>query len=221
MTSFRNKDYPDETSVEVKLKESRPAIVVTSSSFTPDEDISMFIDALKEYDSMKITNKYNLATELPDLLVVLTGDGPGRQSIMNTVAESNFLNVSVYSIFVTSAEYLPFISSADIGVCLHLSSSSVDLPMKIVDMQSVGLAALAYGYEALEKEICPEYPLDLFYNSSELCTLLVQYLRHHTQRNGLLEKRKDKLRLCNLPSDVDAWKETFQKIILPNTKNIF
>jgi len=41
------------------------------------------------------------------------------------------------------------IAAADLGVCMHKSSSNLDLPMKVVDMFSSKLPCFAFDYPTI------------------------------------------------------------------------
>ena len=46
-------------------------------------------------------------------------------------------------------DYPKIVASADFGICMHFSSSGLDLPMKIVDMFSAKLPCIAYRYQSI------------------------------------------------------------------------
>ncbi|OIW32602.1 hypothetical protein CONLIGDRAFT_571170 [Coniochaeta ligniaria NRRL 30616] len=123
-------------------------LLVSSTSWTPDEDFGLLLDALVEYASHS-----GPEAALPPLLVIITGKGPQKAMYLDrihTLTKAGRLpNVTVESVFLPFADYATLLSCAELGVCLHRSSSGVDLPMKVVDMFGAGLPVAAYsGYES-------------------------------------------------------------------------
>lgn len=80
-------------------------------------------------------------------------------------------------------DYPKMIASADLGICMHLSSSGLDLPMKIVDMFSCKVPCLAYRYPAITELVkpaennVPDVNGDLFDSETELATKLEAYFK--------------------------------------------
>lgn len=122
-------------------------MLVSSTSWTPDEDFGLLLDALVKYANEET------AEDLPPLLVIITGKGPQKAMYLERIASltkaGRLPNVTIESVFLPFAEYASLLSCAELGVCLHKSSSGVDLPMKVVDMFGAGLPVAAYsGYES-------------------------------------------------------------------------
>jgi beta-1,4-mannosyltransferase len=122
----------------------RPALVVSSTSWTADEDFSLLITALDKYEDTQ---------NVPRLLVIISGVGPLRAHFEETVGKrvrsGRWTKVAASCIWVEAKDYPVLLGSADFGVSLHSSSSGRDLPMKVVDMFGCGLPVLAKSFPCI------------------------------------------------------------------------
>ncbi|OCF75995.1 hypothetical protein I204_03292 [Kwoniella mangroviensis CBS 8886] len=134
---------------EVTLRDDRPALVVSSTSWTADEDFSLLITALDDYQ--KTINSTSPTHSLPKLLVIITGKGALRAQFEQTISEKEkeWRDIVVRCVFLLSQDYPVLLGSADLGISLHTSSSGRDLPMKVVDMFGCRLPVLARNFECI------------------------------------------------------------------------
>jgi beta-1,4-mannosyltransferase len=100
------------------------SLVVSSTSWTPDEDFSILVAALELLeDSLK-----------KPIQLVVTGKGPLKTFYEEKIVHLGLRMIQFASVWLSSEDYRRLLGSADIGICMHTSSSGVDLPMKVVDI---------------------------------------------------------------------------------------
>ena len=81
--------------------------------------------------------------------MIVTGKGPQKEYYERLFEEKNKEwkgVITVQTAWLEIDDYPKIVAAADLGVCLHFSSSGLDLPMKVVDMFSAQLPCLAYDY---------------------------------------------------------------------------
>ncbi|XP_075224920.1 ALG1, chitobiosyldiphosphodolichol beta-mannosyltransferase [Lycorma delicatula] len=153
----------------IALKQSRPALLVSSTSWTEDEDFSILLSALKEYNST--------VTELPNLICVITGKGPLKDYYNKLINDYNWKRVTIITPWLEPEDYPVMLGSADLGVCLHTSTSGLDLPMKVVDMFGCGLPVAAYKFQALSELVEDGKNGIVFTTSQELAEHLIEWFK--------------------------------------------
>ena len=129
------------------LRSDRPALLVSSTSWTADEDFSPLLTALDEYQARRDAKE-----TLPRLMVIITGKGAMRAAFERQVAlreGSKWKDICVRCVFLAARDYPTMLGCADLGISVHSSSSGRDLPMKVVDMFGCGTPVLAKGFPAI------------------------------------------------------------------------
>jgi len=152
------------------MRTDRPALVVSSTSWTPDEDFSILLEALGLYEKRAMQLASSHSTSLPKLLVIVTGKGPLREKYMEEVVklQKSWKWVRCISLWLEAEDYPILLGSADFGVCLHSSSSGLDLPMKVVDMFGCGLPVCAIDFACLDELVKDGKNGLIFKNASQL-----------------------------------------------------
>ena len=118
-------------------------IFVSSTSWTPDENFELLMDAIIRSDKQISQFK----REKRNIVLVITGKGPLRKGFEDKLKYLSLRNVKVLTVWLEPEAYPKLLACADLGISLHTSSSGLDLPMKIVDMLGSGLPVCAYSYE--------------------------------------------------------------------------
>ena len=70
---------------------------------------------------------------LPRVLLVVTGRGPQREAFRGALAAEDLRWVAMRTLWLAPGDYPRLLGAADLGVCLHTSSSGLDLPMKVIN----------------------------------------------------------------------------------------
>lgn len=116
---------------------------MSSTSWTADENFDILIDAIIRSD--KKISQFN--GKIRNMVIIITGKGPMRKYFDDQLKYLRVDYIKVFTVWLEPEAYPKLLSSADMGISLHTSSSGLDLPMKIVDMLGSGLPVSAYSYE--------------------------------------------------------------------------
>ena len=109
----------------------------------------------------------------------MTGKGPQKAEYEKLFNERNtdaWTNIKVETAWLEADDYPKLVGSADLGVCLHYSSSGFDLPMKVVDMFAAQLPAFAIRYEAIHELVKEGRNGRIFDNRNDLADMIYEVL---------------------------------------------
>ncbi|XP_028913623.1 chitobiosyldiphosphodolichol beta-mannosyltransferase [Ornithorhynchus anatinus] len=196
----------DTRSGSVSHLEGRPALLVSSTSWTEDEDFSILLKALERFDQLS-----SEGVSLPSLVCVITGKGPLKDHYSHIISQLSLKNVQICMPWLEAEDYPLLLGSADLGVCLHKSSSGLDLPMKVVDMFGCCLPVCAVHFQCLHELVKHEENGLIFKDSEELTAQLKMLFSGYPNPAGKLHLFRTNLRL----SKQLRWDESWEQTVLP------
>nr|XP_033819261.1 chitobiosyldiphosphodolichol beta-mannosyltransferase isoform X2 [Geotrypetes seraphini] len=200
----------DSRSGSVTHIQGRPALLISSTSWTEDEDFSILLRALEDFEQF-----INDGAQLPSLVCVITGKGPLKQYYNNLIEKMQFKHIQICTPWLEAEEYPLLLGSADLGVCLHKSSSGLDLPMKVVDMFGCCLPVCAIHFNCLYELVKHQENGLIFANSNELAEQLKMLFSDFPSATSKLNRFRRNLQ----ESKQLRWDESWDQTVLPVLKN--
>uniref|UniRef100_A0A8C7PNB3 Chitobiosyldiphosphodolichol beta-mannosyltransferase n=1 Tax=Oncorhynchus mykiss TaxID=8022 RepID=A0A8C7PNB3_ONCMY len=198
-TAFTCRDPSD---LSVTLTSGRPALLISSTSWTEDEDFSILLKALED------TCCFNSLC-----VCVRPGKGPQKDHYRKLIDTLSFEHVKICTPWLEAEDYPVLLGSADLGVCLHKSSSGLDLPMKVVDMFGCCLPVCAIHFYCLHELVKHEENGLIFKDSEELSGQLKSLLWDFPgcEDEGKLGQFRRNLRA----SGGQRWDQNWDQNVLP------
>ncbi|CAH1793368.1 unnamed protein product [Owenia fusiformis] len=194
----------------IRLLPTRPALLVSSTSWTDDEDFSVLLHALDSYETVAEDTG-----DLPKIICAITGKGPNKAYYKAIIEEKFWTHIQVVTPWLEAEDYPKLLGCADLGVCLHMSSSGLDLPMKVVDMFGCGLPVCAVHFNCLDELVQHDSNGLVFHNEQQLAEQLQDLLSNFPKQQQKLDKYRENLKTFQSK----RWKECWQQTVLPLLKS--
>ncbi|KFP07945.1 Chitobiosyldiphosphodolichol beta-mannosyltransferase, partial [Calypte anna] len=187
---------------QLKLSSLFPSLPVPS----PSPAFLEPLQALEDYEHC-----INEGAKLPPVVCVITGKGPLKDYYNGLINKLHFKHIQICTPWLEAEDYPLLLGSADLGVCLHKSSSGLDLPMKVVDMFGCCLPVCAIYFECLHELVRHNENGLIFRDSTELAEQLKMLFLGFPTLEGKLQSFRKNLRA----SQQLHWDESWDQTVLP------
>jgi len=195
----------------ILLQKTRPAVLVSSTSWTPDEDFGILLHALLLLDTHIDQNQPQSLSIFQHVLVIVTGKGPLKAMYLEKIQRLALKYVTIQTMWLEAVDYPRLLGCADLGISLHTSTSGIDLPMKVVDMFGCQVPVCAMGFPCITELVTDTVHGRIFTTSEELCNQLYELI-FTAQGKDLLKGYR--LNIQNLERWRENWNETAGATIL-------
>jgi beta-1,4-mannosyltransferase len=191
--------------------------VVCPTSWTEDEDFDVIIDAVVRLEHrVRGWEAAGRDRRFPDLVVLVTGDGERRAEFERRFAGLPARRIQLRARWLEPEDYPRVVGSADLGLCLHRSSSGLDIPMKIADLFGAGVPVLALDYGACLAERVRHGDNGLLFSTAEqLADILFDLFESYPADQKRLERLRAGARKSARPTWEEGWSREARPVLLP------
>lgn len=194
--------------------------VVCPTSWTEDEDFDVIIDAVLRLEQrIRGWEAASPERRFPDLVILVTGDGARRAEFERRFAGLPARRIQLRTRWLDPEDYPRVVGSADLGLCLHRSSSGLDIPMKVADLFGAGVpvCALDYGACLAERVRHGDNGL-LFSKAAQLADVLFDLFETFPVEQKLLDRLRTGARKSARPTWEEGWVREARPVLLPDAQ---
>jgi len=193
--------------------------IVCPTSWTEDEDFDVVIDAVRRLeDRIRGWETANPKARFPDLVILVTGDGARRTEFERRFAGLPARRVHLRTRWLEPEDYPRVVGSADLGLCLHRSSSGLDIPMKVADLFGAGVPVCALDYGATLAERVRHGTNGLLFSTAEqLSSVLFDFFEGFPGDDQTFERLRIGARKSARMSWDEGWTREAEPVLLPGS----
>jgi len=199
------------------IRANTVGFIVCPTSWTEDEDFDVVIEAvIRLEERVRGWEAGSSERRFPELVILVTGDGARRAEFERRFAGLPARRIQLRARFLDPEDYPRVVGSADLGLCLHRSSSGLDIPMKIADLFGAGVpvCALDYGACLAERVRHGDNGL-LFSTGGQLADILFDLFESFPADQKALDRLRTGARKLARPTWEEGWAREARPVLLP------
>jgi beta-1,4-mannosyltransferase len=193
--------------------------IVCPTSWTEDEDFDVIIDAVSRLEEhIRGWEAVGPGRRFADLVILVTGDGARRAEFERRFAGLPARRIHLRARWLEPEDYPRVVGSADLGLCLHRSSSGLDIPMKIADLFGAGVPVCALDYGACLAERVRHGDNGLLFSTAvQLADVLFDLFETFPADQKRLDRLRAGARKSARPTWEEGWVREARPVLLPDT----
>lgn len=196
---------------------SNVGFVVCPTSWTEDEDFDLVIEAVPWLEErIRGWEAASPGRRFPNLVVLVTGDGARRAKFERRFAGLQARRIQLRARWLEPEDYPRVVGSADLGLCLHRSSSGLDIPMKVADLFGAGVPVCALDYGACLAERVRHGDNGLLFSTArQLADVLFDLFETFPADQSVLDRLRTGARRSARPTWEEGWARDARPVLLP------